>query len=340
MNLKRFSSVIVLSSALALVPASGATAATVSQDSGKAAGKAARDYWTPKRMRAAELLTVDRAAAPSQLSSPGLNALAQPSDTTGPARISPATSRPGTPPVGRGAGRIVAPDFLSGQVPPEAMTTYPYSANGRIFGSFGRAGNYSCSGTVVASGSRSVVLTAGHCLHDRNYGWAKRIVFVPAYLNGAAPFGTWSVGRKVVTRGWFRTENFHGDYGAVKLSGPNGIIGDVVGQEGVTWSLPREQIFQAIGYPQNRGETELMWNCISASAGEDPLDRTRGAPDTGIGCDMGGGSSGGGWTVRDQLGNTFVNGVTSYGYKRLRNILFSPYFNGKVIQIVNQADAG
>ena len=228
----------------------------------------------------------------------------------------------------------------AGQVPPAAMVTYPYSANGRLFGNFRRIGNYSCSATVVSSASRNVALTAGHCLHDLDAGWARRVVFVPAYLDDQRPFGTWSVGRKVVTRGWFRTQNFHGDYGAVKLSSPSGAIGDVVGEEGLAWNQPREQLYQAIGYPFNRGDTQLMWNCISTSAGEDPLDRTRGPADTGIGCDMSSGSSGGGWTIRDAAGTAYVNGVTSYGYKRLKNILFSPYLTGKVNQIVNQTDAG
>ncbi len=126
----------------------------------------------------------------------------------------------------------------------------------------------------------------------------------------------------------------------MKLSSPNGAAGDVVGEEGLAWNLPREQVFQAIGYPYNLGDTEIMWNCISGSAGEDPLDRLRGPGDTGIGCDMSSGASGGGWTVRDSFGNPFVNGVTSYGYKKLKNLLFTPYFTPNVLTIVNQANGG
>lgn len=322
----------------ALVPAAGSAAAPT-QQTGRDGRVSAREYWTPKRMREARPLSVGRAASPDALSGAAIDSLLAPSDP-GPAVIDPANSRPARPPAGHGATRITAPQFTSGQVPAEAMTVYPYSANGRLFGTFRGVGGYSCSATVVNSASRNVVLTAGHCLHDLELGWARRVVFVPAYLDNARPFGTWSAGRKVVTRGWFRTQNFHGDYGAVKLSSPSGAVGDVVGEIGLTWNQPREQLFQAIGYPFNRGRTELMWNCISTSAGPDPLDRTRGQADTGIGCDMGGGSSGGGWTIRDGQGVPYVNGVTSYGYKRLKNILFSPYLTGNVAQIVNQADAG
>lgn len=278
-----------------------------------------------------------RAAPGARLDGPALDALAP--AVPRPASPLPANSRPPRPPAG-GSARISAPPFSTGQVPPGSMTTYPYSANGRLFGVFRGGRSYSCSATVVNSASRSVALTAGHCLHDAGLGWARDIVFVPAYLDGARPFGTWTAVRTVVTLGWARSENFHGDYGAVKLSSPSGAIGAVVGEEGLAWNASRDQLFQAIGYPFNRGQTELMWNCISTSAGVDPLDRSRGKPDTGIGCDMGGGSSGGGWTIRDGGGGSYVNGVTSYGYKRLPNVLFSPYLTGKVAQIVNQADRG
>lgn len=304
----------------------------------------AREYWTPKRMREAPLLHVRRGGS-GDLGPGGLSTLAEP-DRAGiePAVIDPATSRPPRPPAGSGAvgahARVAPPPFATAQVPPAAMSTYPYSANGRLFGSFGRAGNYSCSATVVTSSSRSVALTAGHCLYERGLGWARHVVFVPAYLDGSRPFGTWTATRMSATRGWIRSENFHGDFAAVKLASASGAAGDVVGEEGLVWNQPRDQLFQAIGYPFNRGRTELMWNCVSTSIGADPLDRSRGAAATGIGCDMGGGSSGGGWTIRDSAGNSFLNGVTSYGYKRLRNILFSPYLTGKVVGVVNRADQG
>lgn len=339
--------------ALSVAAPSGALAspgAPVVHETAGGGDASAREYWTPKRMRAARDLQVSRRAGAAALREAGLTALAGSAASGSPPSadaistdVDPATSIPPRPPAaGPGsAPRIVAPPFQSGQVDPAAMGTYPYSANGKVFGSFPRrGGNYSCSATAVVSPSRSVIFTAGHCLHDRQLGWAKRIIFVPAYLDGATPFGTWRSTRIVSPRAWVRSENFHYDYGAVKVSSGSGLLGDVVGEEGLVWSMPREQTYQAIGYPFNRGQTELMWNCVSASAGVDPLDRLRGEPDTGIGCDMGGGSSGGGWTVYDELGNPFVNGATSYGYKRLKNVLFAAYLTPSVQSIVNSADRG
>ncbi|MCB8971699.1 MAG: hypothetical protein H6533_12910 [Thermoleophilales bacterium] len=338
--------------AVALVPSGAAASpgAPVVHDV-DGAGSSARGYWTPKRMREARELRVSRRASARALRKAGLAALAGSAAPQGSplsadslaTDIDPVTSIPPRPPAaGPGsAPRIVAPPFQSGQVDPATMTTYPYSANGKVFGKFPRrGGNYSCSATAVVSPSRSVIFTAGHCVHDRQLGWAKRIIFAPAYLSGSAPFGAWRSTRIVAPRGWVRSENFHYDYGAVKVRSDAGLLGDVVGEEGVAWSMPREQTYQAIGYPYNRGRTELMWNCVSGSAGVDPLDHSRGQPDTGIGCDMGSGASGGGWTVHDTAGNPFVNGVTSYGYKRLKNVLFAAYLTGSVQKVLNSADRG
>ena len=330
MQRTRIAVIATVIAAAMLIPAAPAAATPVVHKP-QVSGVSAREYWTPERMREARPRHVRRAARPAALDSPD-------AADVGPAVIDPATSRPPRPPTL--SARISAPPFESGQVPPAEMTTYPYSANGRLYGTFRPGGPYSCSATVINSPSRSVVLTAGHCVYERKLGWARNIVFVPAYLQGEQPFGTWKATRVAATRGWVRSENFHGDYSAIKLSSPSGPVGEVVGEEGLVWNQPREQLFQAIGYPFNRGRTELMWNCISASLGADPFDRSRGKADTGIGCDMGGGSSGGGWTIRDSDGNAYVNGLTSFSYNQPKNVLFSPYLTGKVVGIVNQANGG
>jgi hypothetical protein len=43
-------------------------------------------------------------------------------------------------------------------------------------------------------------------------------------------------------------------------------------------------------------------------------------------CDMAGGSSGGAWIANGQ----YIDGVTSYGYTRNFNRLYSPYFGAAV----------
>jgi len=337
--LRRRLAATALAAGLIALPGSAASAAPIAHT--PAGSASARAYWTPQRMRAAPLLHQRRAPAPAQAGSTALGALGAAGAAGAAGAIDPLTSRPPRPPAGGLAARVSAPPFDSGQVAPATMTSYPYSANGRLYGVLPRIGGYSCSATVVNSPSHNVVLTAGHCVYDHKVGWARKLLFVPAYLNGQRPFGAWAATRLASTRSWLRRGNEHGDYAAIKLNSPNGPVGKAVGEEGLAWSLSREQQFEAIGYPFNRGRTQLMWHCTSASIGADPLDRTPGKADTGIGCDMGQGSSGGGWTIRDGSGDAYVNGVTSYFYThRLKHILFSPYLTRGVVKVVNLANRG
>src|SRR5262245_4262682 len=64
--------------------------------------------------------------------------------------------------------------------------------NGRILGFDPRDGEYSCSGTALNTPSRSIVLTAGHCVQERR-SVGRDLVFIPAYDHGARPFGTFEV---------------------------------------------------------------------------------------------------------------------------------------------------
>jgi len=61
--------------------------------------------------------------------------------------------------------------------------------NGRIFGFDPHEGAYSCSGTALSTPSRSIVLTAGHCVREAG-STGRNLVFIPAYDHGRRPFGT------------------------------------------------------------------------------------------------------------------------------------------------------
>jgi hypothetical protein len=56
-----------------------------------------------------------------------------------------------------------------------------------------------------------------------------------------------------------------------------------------------------------------------------------------IGCDMTGGSSGGGWVIDDGSGNGFVNSVNSYKYGLEPEVMFGPYFDSTTQALFNQA---
>lgn len=199
--------------------------------------------------------------------------------------------------------------------------------NGKIFGTDPAEGRYTCSGTALSTPSRSIVLTAGHCVVE-NHRWGRHIVFVPAYDHGARPFGTFVAGAVYTTEQWRRSENPDFDVAAIRVK-PNrfGTLGDVVGDREWTTGRSRFSSFQIFGYPAGALQGESLRACDTRGLGSDPLTNGLGGPPTlpGI-CDMAGGSSGGAWIVDDR----YVDGVTSYGYTRQHTRLYSPYFGAAI----------
>ena len=323
---------------LVAAPAASADDGVAQRSIGSDSAASALDYWTPERMREATPLAAPQTGSGANLDFPA----------TGPKpRALPQSSRLDlsntiAPTAPRGPGKVQIgdhPPYDSGEVPLAQQTTFPTSTNGRLFGKLKGFGGYSCSATVVSSSSHSVIMTAGHCVFDENAGFAKKVIFVPAYHDRARPFGVFAASRLVATKGWQRITNFNYDYAAIRLRKTGGnAVGSVVGEQGVAFNQSRQQTFQAIGFPFNFDKAELMWNCVADFAGVDPRDRFAGKPDNGIGCDMSSGASGGGWFIRDAAGSQYINSVTSFGYPAIKKVLFGPYFDRKVLKVVNTAN--
>jgi hypothetical protein len=215
------------------------------------------------------------------------------------------------------------PQGSAQQIPPP-YTTAPTRTNGKVF--FTDDGlNYVCSGTALLSGNKSVVWTAGHCVHDGASNFHTNWTFVPAYADGARPYGTWTARALLTTSGWAGGGDFSYDTGAAVVS-PNGgaALTDVVGGRNIVFNSPRQQQYAAHGYPAGSPfNGQRLWVCNSPLRYND----TSANPATmGIDCDMTGGSSGGGW-----IANESVASVNSYGYRTLPNVMFGPY-QGSVAQ--------
>ena len=149
------------------------------------------DYWTPARMR--EAVPIEDLGRPP-----------------GPA--------PG-PPLAGASSTIV---------PPAALQP-PYSASGRIFG---RAGGYpfSRSGVAVDTPTRRVVLTAGHCLVEREKGRnvsTEYLEFVPSFEARHLPYGRFVMKEAFVTKVWLRRQNINYDIAASSSPTPTGAAKDV-----------------------------------------------------------------------------------------------------------------
>ncbi len=223
--------------------------------------------------------------------------------------------------------------FQSGRV--DDPTAYPYSANGRLFGRFRGLGAFSCSASVIRARNRSVIFTAGHCVkRPGRGGWVRRLTFVPAYSDGARPFGRWQWKVVYTTKQWGRLGDPSFDYAAVVLKRNRGRrIADETGALGLAWGAKRNRTYRAVGYPQNKAGGERMWECRSGYEGRDPFHRGRGPAPIGIGCDMKAGASGGGWMI---FGDR-VASLSSFALAGRPNELYGPRFTKRAEQMRRRA---
>jgi hypothetical protein len=232
---------------------------------------------------------------------------------------------------GRSATRAVpAAAPLAGGEYPGPYTEYPASTHGKVFFTLGGA-DYMCSGTALNSSNRSVVWTAGHCLNEGPGAYATNWAFVPAYRDGARPFGTWTARALVTTSAWANQGDLSYDVGAAVMNTAGGsALTDVVGGRGIAFNYDRNQFYTSFGFPAAPPFSGgRLWLCESSPIAND----TSASPPTmGIECDMTGGSSGGGWIV----GND-VYSVNSYGYLNQPNVMYGPYQDSVAQSLYGQA---
>jgi hypothetical protein len=254
-----------------------------------------------------------------------------------PARM--AAARPLEMTVGR-AGRA---DVHLGRRPVVATASYslvptpetpPYSWNGRLFVVQNGEEGF-CSATAIDSPSRSLVLTAGHCVNTGPEGgkpgkWATKLEFVPGFNLGAAPYGTFALeGTPRALPGWTDEGNPDFDLGAF-LVAPNAegvpLAEAVGGGARIVTDLAHAQRFETFGYP---GVTERMRLCVSGSAGQDPVTFGLAGPSTvGVHCRWAPGASGGGWLID---GGQEIDGLNAYVEISARHRTFGPYFSASTV---------
>jgi V8-like Glu-specific endopeptidase len=235
-------------------------------------------------------------------------------------------------------GRPPAPRFRAGGAGASSVRVADGSAegtrtNGKILATDPRTGPYSCSGTALNTPSRSIVLTAGHCVTERGSA-GHQMSFIPAYDHGSRPFGTFKVEAFYVMPQWRRRGNPDFDLAALRVRANRlGRLVDVVGARGYATSLSRLAAFQIFGYPAARAGGEELRSCRAHGLGSDRLTmRFAGPPTMPASCDMAAGSSGGGWLFDGQ----HLGGVTSYSYQGRATQLFSPYFGPEVGSFLRQ----
>jgi V8-like Glu-specific endopeptidase len=223
-------------------------------------------------------------------------------------------------------------------------TDAPNRTHGKIFMFEGSTPQYVCSGTVVNSAGKNVVWTAGHCIHEGSLDgpsgdFFDAYAFVPGRRNSADPFGVWAAETVVTTSQWANSTNpdvaFQHDVGALALKQVGGQeIADVVGARGIRFNQSPDQLYDSYGYPAEPPfDGEKLWVCDS-----DPgiLLGSGSLAFMGIGCDMTGGSSGGGWIVDDE----FVQSVNSFGIEgdpQYEEVMFGPQMRDAALEVYELA---
>jgi hypothetical protein len=211
-------------------------------------------------------------------------------------------------------------------------TNAPTRTHGKVFFTLGGV-DYVCSGTALLSGNKSVVWTAGHCVNEGPGDFATNWEFAPAYKDGSAPLGVYVADNLFTSAAWGNSGDFSYDVGAAVVAPAGGTaLTDRVGGRGIAFDYNRSQNYVSYGYPAAPPfDGERLWTCNS------PLqtsDNSASPATMGIGCDMTGGSSGGGWIV----GGNLVS-VNSYGYSNQPDVMFGPYLTSVAQGVYNAAAA-
>ncbi|KQR67173.1 hypothetical protein ASF98_09440 [Arthrobacter sp. Leaf337] len=300
---------------LAVSAAAGATAAPASpqapspQDGGQVASQSvdstsAANYWTADRMRAAV---------------PG-DVLASKALQRG--NASPAAA------VEKGSSTKIAGKAGNGKPAPLHADESPVSHIGKVFFTLGGS-NYVCSGNSVVSTNKSTVSTAGHCINEGPGAFATNFIFVPAYLDGAAPYGKWAAKALYAPTQWSSAGDMQYDTGFAVVSPLNGqSLADVVGASGVQFNAARGLTYKSYGYPAAAPFDGSSLVSCTGPASNDPYNPQ--FQSQGIPCDMTGGSSGGPWFIGTSSAG-YQNSINSYGYGSRSQVMYGPYW-GSVIQ--------
>jgi V8-like Glu-specific endopeptidase len=321
-----------------LISAVPATASPGPRDEAYLRHEAAVAFWTADRIRAAVPRDMIFENGPGFVPAAKGGGNAKPTPTPTPAPTPTPTPAPG--------GTVTGASWESGGAALKGI--------GRVFFVMG-AFMYSCSGSVVVDGRTgySLVLTAGHCVIDKGR-FATSWIFIPEYdtnpvaSTGCAnsTYGCWTARALFVHENFAAQKSFNTtavthDY-AFALMDPGGKSGTasleatVGGTFGITFSGPSSgTTLTALGYPAGSPYDGKQLTYCRGPIGQDP---NTGNATWSMGCDMTGGSSGGGWLAGDPTtyGAT-LSSLNSYGYSGVQN-MYGPKFNSRTKAVYDAAN--
>ena len=277
------------------------------------------EYWTEERMRSAipgDVLA-ERAMQKSANSKAAVN---RPAETGAPSTV-----------------ESQAPTRQAKEVQSKANASEtPVKHIGKVFFTLGGS-NYVCSGNSVSSTNKSTVSTAGHCLNEGPGAFATKFTFVPAYLDGAAPYGMWTAKSLHAPTQWSSGGDMTYDTGFAVMNPLNGqTLSDVGVASGLQCNAARGLTYKAFGYPAARPFDGKSLKSCSGTATNDPYNPQFNSQ--GIPCNMTGGSSGGPWFIGTSS-TGYQNSVNSYGYGSKSTTMYGPYWGSVIKQAYTTAAA-
>ena len=226
----------------ALSPYASVTSPKLTKATAATSRAASLAYWTPQRLEHAK--SADSLAPKTRTALPAETALA--ASSAGPHKVAPVA--------GKDKAQAVAGPRVGAS--PALGTVYVTPAIGKVFFTVGGVG-YACSASSVNSASGELVMTAGHCVFSVSLqAWAGNFVYIPAYANGNAPYGTWSGVSMATFAGFASSGDDTLDTGYVAVSGPGKLVATVGGM-GIEadYTSFSDPLF-TMGYPSATPETQ------------------------------------------------------------------------------------
>lgn len=149
-----------------------------------------------------------------------------------------------------------------GATPSAHRPVVPAIRVGALF-DHGPGGNHFCTGSVVDSPGRDLVITAAHCI-DGGKGYSQDIVFIPDYHDGDAPYGVWTPRNLIVDPRWAKSSDPDFDVGFVVLEPNDGNnIEDVLGANEIEFNAGFSNLVRVTGYPSSTDAPVTCWNWTS-----------------------------------------------------------------------------
>ena len=214
----------------------------------------------------------------------------------------------------------------------------PATTTGKVFFTDHAGGQWVCSGSLVNSAGKDLVITAGHCVFGTAGGelpagetWHSNWVFAPDYNNGVAPYGYWSARQLWTMTNYMNSGDEQDDMGAAILNTVNGQHAvDLLGGQGIAWNQSPLQSIWDFGYPAAAPFNGQIDEVCNGNDAYDIFIEMEVLP-----CNFTGGSSGGPWLM--QFGGEFgyVNGVNDARYSGLPADITSMYFGNNAGALYN-----